>query len=426
MDIRTGMNVTELLKDLPESEIEKRLFRLKWLNLARPKQITPKGYWSIWLILAGRGWGKTLTGAQDMAWFALRNPDSRLAIVAPTFADGRDTCIEGESGLYSVLDEKLIANYNRSLGELVLVNGSRFKTFSSDTPERLRGPQHHRVWCDELGSWKYSETWDQMMFGLRLGENPKVVVTTTPKPIPLVKDLLKRKDTIITRGSTFENENNLADSSLKQLKERYEGTRLGRQELYAEVLEDVSGSLWSRDLIEKSMMKYNEKLPDMKRIVIAVDPAVTANKNSDETGIVVCGIDFQGKYYILNDISGKYSPDAWAKKVVEAYESYKADKVIAEVNNGGDLVERVVKTQHENVSYKSVRATRGKFVRAEPIAALYEQKRVKHLERFSLLEDQLCSYNPEITKQSPDRLDALVWGLTELSARSGIASWRIS
>ena len=296
MDIRTGMNVTELLKDLPESEIEKRLFRLKWLNLARPKQITPKGDWSIWLILAGRGWGKTLTGAQDMAWFALRNPDSRLAIVAPTFADGRDTCIEGESGLYSVLDEKLIANYNRSLGELVLVNGSRFKTFSSDTPERLRGPQHHRVWCDELGSWKYSETWDQMMFGLRLGENPKVVVTTTPKPIPLVKDLLKRKDTIITRGSTFENENNLADSSLKQLKERYEGTRLGRQELYAEVLEDVSGSLWSRDLIEKSMMKYNEKLPDMKRIVIAVDPAVTSYKNSDETGIVVCLIDFQGKY----------------------------------------------------------------------------------------------------------------------------------
>jgi len=418
-------NIKDLDK-LSSIEIDARLLRLKWINLARPKQLTPKGDWSIWLILAGRGWGKTLTGAQDMAWFALNNPDSRLAIVAPTFADGRDTCIEGESGLLSIMDDKIIANYNRSLGEIVLHNGSRFKTFSADTPERLRGPQHHRVWCDELGSWKYTETWDQMMFGLRLGEHPKVIVTTTPKPIPLIKDLLKRKDTYTTTGSTFENKDNLAEASLSQLKEKYEGTRLGRQELYAEVLEDVEGSLWSRDMIESSMVRYNEKLPSFKRVVIAVDPAVTANKRSDETGVVVCAEDFQGKYYILNDLSGKYSPDAWAKKVVEAYESYKADKVIAEVNNGGDLVERVVKTVDRNVNYKSVRATRGKFVRAEPIAALYEQKRVRHLNRFNLLEDQLCSYNPEITSQSPDRLDALVWGLTELSARSGIASWKIS
>jgi phage terminase large subunit-like protein len=414
------------LENLSDMDIESRILRLKWVKQSRPKQLTPDGDWSVWLILAGRGWGKTLTGAQDMAWFALNNPDSRIAIVAPTFADGRDTCIEGESGLISILSEKLIANYNRSLGELVLHNGSRFKTFSSDTPERLRGPQHHRAWCDELGSWKYSETWDQLLFGLRLGDNPKVIVTTTPKPIPLVKDLAKRKDVHITSGSTFENKANLAESSLEQLKQRYEGTRLGRQELYAEVLEDVEGSLWSRDLIEKSILPYNEKLPDMKRIVVAVDPAVTANKNSDETGIVVCSVDFKGRYYILNDMSGKYTPDAWAKKTVETYESYNADKVIAEVNNGGDLVERVVKTQDANVSYKSVRATRGKFVRAEPIAALYEQKRVKHLERFSILEDQLCSYNPEITSQSPDRLDALVWGLTELSARSGIASWKIT
>jgi phage terminase large subunit-like protein len=264
------------------------------------------------------------------------------------------------------------------------------------------------------------------MFGLRLGEHPKVIVTTTPKPIPLVKELHKRTDTHVTSGSTFENSDNLAEASLKQLKEKYEGTRLGRQELYAEVLEDVEGSLWSRDMIESSMVRYNEKLPDFKRVIVAVDPAVTANKNSDETGIVVCASDYKGKFYILNDLSGKYTPDAWAKKTVEAYESYKADKVIAEVNNGGDLVQKVVKTIDPNVSYKAVRATRGKFVRAEPIAALYEQKRVKHAERFNNLEDQLCSYNPEITSQSPDRLDALVWGLTELSSRSGIASWRIT
>jgi len=414
------------LESLSDIEIETRLLRLKWIKSARPKQLTPKGDWSIWLILAGRGWGKTLTGAHDMAWFGLTNPDSRLAIVAPTFADGRDTCIEGESGLLSVLNEEVIANYNRSLGELILKNGTRYKTFSSDTPERLRGPQHHRVWCDELGSWKYSETWDQMMFGLRLGDHPKVIVTTTPKPIPLVKELHKRTDTHVTSGSTFENKANLAEASLKQLKEKYEGTRLGRQELYAEVLEDVEGSLWNREMIESSMIRFNEKLPDFKRIVVAVDPAVTANVNSDETGIVVCATDFKGKFYILNDLSGKYSPDTWAKKAVEAYESYKADKIIAEVNNGGDLVQKVVKTIDPNVSYKAVRATRGKFVRAEPIAALYEQKRVKHVERFNNLEDQLCSYNPEITSQSPDRLDALVWGLTELSARSGVASWRIS
>ena len=414
------------LESLSDIEIETRLLRVKWIKSARPKQLTPKGDWSIWLILAGRGWGKTLTGAHDMAWYGLKNPDSRLAIVAPTFADGRDTCIEGESGLLSVLNENVIANYNRSLGELLLKNGSRYKTFSSDTPERLRGPQHHRVWCDELGSWKYSETWDQMMFGLRLGEHPKVIVTTTPKPIPLVKELHKRTDTHVTSGSTFENSSNLAEASLKQLKEKYEGTRLGRQELYAEVLEDVEGSLWSRDMIESSMVRYNEKLPDFKRVIVAVDPAVTANKNSDETGIVVCASDYKGKFYILNDLSGKYTPDAWAKKTVEAYESYKADKVIAEVNNGGDLVQKVVKTIDPNVSYKAVRATRGKFVRAEPIAALYEQKRVKHAERFNNLEDQLCSYNPEINSQSPDRLDALVWGLTELSSRSGIASWRIT
>jgi phage terminase large subunit-like protein len=414
------------LESLSDIEIETRLLRVKWIKSARPKQLTPKGDWSIWLILAGRGWGKTLTGAHDMAWYGLKNPDSRLAIVAPTFADGRDTCIEGESGLLSVLNENVIANYNRSLGELLLKNGSRYKTFSSDTPERLRGPQHHRVWCDELGSWKYSETWDQMMFGLRLGEHPKVIVTTTPKPIPLVKELHKRTDTHVTSGSTFENSDNLAEASLKQLKEKYEGTRLGRQELYAEVLEDVEGSLWSRDMIESSMVRYNEKLPDFKRVIVAVDPAVTANKNSDETGIVVCASDYKGKFYILNDLSGKYTPDAWAKKTVEAYESYKADKVIAEVNNGGDLVQKVVKTIDPNVSYKAVRATRGKFVRAEPIAALYEQKRVKHAERFNNLEDQLCSYNPEINSQSPDRLDALVWGLTELSSRSGIASWRIT
>ena len=399
---------------------------LSWYKTARPKQITPKGDWSVWLILAGRGWGKTRTGAQDIAFYGLTKPNSRIAIVTPTFGDGRDTCMEGVSGLLSCLDPDSILNWNRSIGELTLKNGTVYKTFSSEQPDRLRGPQFHRAWCDELGSWKNPEAWDQLMFGLRLGDKPQVIITTTPKPTKLIKELFNNKDSLVTRGSTFENKDNLAGSAVKTLKEKYEGTRLGRQELFAEILEDVEGALWNRNMIHKALIRNTDTIPNYSRTVVAIDPAVTHNKTSNETGIVICARGSDDKFYILDDVSGKYSPDAWAKIAVENYYKYEADKIIAEVNNGGDLVEKVIRTIDRNISYGSVRATKGKYLRAEPISALYEQNRVKHLKPFQFLEDQMANYNPTTFDGSPDRLDALVWGLTELSARTGKVSWRIT
>jgi len=378
------------------------------------------------LILAGRGWGKTRTGAQDIAFYGLTKPNSRIAIVTPTFGDGRDTCIEGVSGLMGCLDPDSIDNWNRSIGELTLKNGTIYKTFSSEQPDRLRGPQFHRAWCDELGSWKNPEAWDQLMFGLRLGVKPQVIITTTPKPTTLIKELVNNKDSLVTRGSTFENQDNLAESAVKKLKEKYEGTRLGRQELFAEILEDVEGALWNRDMISKALLKSTEEVPTLVRTVVAIDPAVTQNKLSNETGIVVCAKGFDEKFYVIDDVSGKYTPDSWAKIAVETYYKYEADKIIAEVNNGGDLVERVIRTIDNNVSYGSVRATKGKYLRAEPISALYEQQRVKHIKPFQFLEDQMANYNPLTFAGSPDRLDALVWGLTELSQRTGKAFWRVS
>ena len=399
---------------------------LNWCKTARPKQITPKGDWNVWLILAGRGWGKTRTGAQDIAFYGLTKPNSRIAIVTPTFGDGRDTCMEGVSGLLGCIEPDLIENWNRSIGELTLKNGTIYKTFSSEQPDRLRGPQFHRAWCDELGSWKNPEAWDQLLFGLRLGEKPQVIITTTPKPTALIKELVNNKDSLVTRGSTFENKDNLADSAVKKLEEKYKGTRLGRQELYAEILEDVEGALWNRNMISKALLKNTEKTPNFTRTVIAIDPAVTQNKLSNETGIVICARGEDNKFYIIDDISGKYSPDAWARKAVDNYYKYEADKIIAEVNNGGDLVERVIRNIDGNVSYGSVRATKGKYLRAEPISALYEQDRVKHLKPFQFLEDQMANYNPMTFSGSPDRLDALVWGLTELSMRTGQVNWRIT
>ena len=425
------MNQNNLLKSeeyltkltLPNQKI--LLSHLKWCKTARQNQITPKGDWNTWLVLAGRGWGKTRTGAQDIAFYGLTKPNSRIAIVTPTFGDARDTCVEGVSGLLSVIEPELIENWNRSIGELKLKNGTLYKTFSAEQPDRLRGPQFHRAWCDELGSWRDPETYDQLLFGLRLGDKPQCIITTTPKPSELLKGLLNNKDIHITKGSTFDNIDNLAKSAVDKLKEKYEGTRLGRQELYAEVLEDVEGALWNRNVIQKALEKVEQET-NYKRIVIAIDPAVTQNKNSSETGIVVAGLGEDNLYYIIDDLSGKYSPDGWARKCIDAYYKYDADKIIAEVNNGGDLVEKVVRTIDMNVNFGSVRATKGKYLRAEPVSALYEQNRVIHKKAFPFLEDQMCNYNPISYTGSPDRLDALVWALTELTLRSGKAFWRIS
>jgi len=400
------------------------LARASWLGSARPSQITPQGDWSHWLVLAGRGFGKTRMGAEDIAWYAATHPEERIAVVAPTRDDIRGTCFEGLSGLKSTIPSEMIHSYNRSTQEITLTNGALIRGFSADTPERLRGPQFHRAWCDEIAAWTYPETYDQLMLGLRLGDNPQCIITTTPKPTDIIRSLLKQPNTHVTRGSTFDNAKNLAPAALERLKAKYEGTRLGRQELYAEVLDDIEGALWAYSTIER--LRVNKDVePEFIRIVVAVDPAVTSGEDSDETGIVVAGRAADDQFYVLEDASMRGSPDAWMQRAVDVFHKWRADRIVAEVNNGGDLVERVLRTKDRTVPYSAVRASRGKIVRAEPIAALYEQGKVHHVGEFRELEDQLISYTPT-SKKSPDRLDALVWCLTELSLRSGEPAWRIS
>ena len=401
-----------------------------WLSTARPTQLTPVGDWNIWLILAGRGWGKTRTGASDALLYALRNPNVQVAVLAPTFGDIRRVAFGGVSGILKTCPEECMLKgrgqgYNSSASEIRLFNGSIIYGFSATEPERLRGPQFHRAWCDELAAWRYPEAFDQLMFGLRLGENPKCIITTTPKPTPLIRKLLDRKDVVVTTGNTFENSDNLAASTLAMLKEKYEGTALGRQELYAEVLDNLEGALWNNSMIDACRLPRDTK-PEFTKIIVAVDPAVTANADSDESGIVVVGKDAEKKYYLLDDRSGVYTPNDWARLAVELYHTWQANLIVAEVNNGGDLVESLIRSVDVNCKYRSVHASRGKMLRAEPISALYEQGKVHHIGIYPELEEQMCTYTGDRPKPSPDRLDALVWGLTELSKSSGDIAWRIS
>ena len=401
-----------------------------WLSTARPTQLTPQGDWNIWLILAGRGWGKTRTGAADAMLYALRNPEVQVAVITPTFGDIRRVAFGGVSGILKTLPQGCMLEgrgqgYNSSASEIRLFNGSKIFGFSATEPDRLRGPQFHRAWCDELAAWRYPETFDQLMFALRLGDNPQCVITTTPRPTPLIRKLLDRDDVVVTTGSTFENEANLAESTLAMLKEKYEGTTLGRQELYAEVLDNLEGALWNNRMIDEARLPKDSQI-EFTKIVVALDPAVTANDDSDETGIVVVGKDQQNKYYLLDDKSGKYSPDEWGRLSVELYYTWEANLIVAEVNNGGDLVERLIRSIDTSCRYRSVHASRGKMLRAEPISALYEQGKVHHLGVFPELENQMCTYTGDRPKPSPDRLDALVWGLTEISKSRGEIAWRVS
>lgn len=365
--------------------------------------------------MAGRGWGKTRTGAEDVAAYALWNPGVRVGVVAPTFADARDICVEGESGLLQVIPSPCIAAWHRSMGEMLLFNGSRIKLFSADEPERLRGPQHHRVWCDELGAWTSRKAFDQLWFGLRLGNDPKVVITTTPRNRDVIKELLKKrgKGVFLTHGRTLENKGNLAPQIIEHLMERYAGTRLGRQELDAELLTDTTGALWQREALDKYRV---ECAPDMTRIIVAIDPAMSSGEDSDETGIIAAGRGIDGLIYVISDWSGRHTPDAWAQRAVMLYREMNAQMIVAEINAGGDLVERVLRQVAPDVRFKPVRASRGKAERALPVAALYEQGRVRHVGLMDKLEDQMVSFSPsKPAEKSPDRVDALVWAISELS-----------
>lgn len=376
----------------------------------------PHDGWHTWLLLAGRGFGKTRAGAEEFAWQLLSHDGWRGAIVAPTEADARDTCMEGESGLLGILPPAVIDKWNRSLGELRLCNGSRAKLFSADVPERLRGPQHHIAWCDELGAWRHADALDQLRFGLRLGTHPRLIVTTTPRPTPLLRSVMAGEGVHVTRGNTFENAANLAPVALAELKKRYDGTRLGRQELYAELIEDVPGALWLHSQLDALRVKAP---PPLLRIVIAVDPAVTSGEAADATGIVAVGRGEDQHAYVLADATLQAPPHQWARRVVALYESLRADLVIGEVNQGGDLVESVLRTIAPQLPYRAVRANRGKLLRAEPVAALYEQNRVHHVGSFTALEDEMTRFAPGALNDSPDRVDALVWALAELMLHPG-------
>lgn len=354
-----------------------------------------------------------------MAWFGMQNPGSRIAVIAPTFADARDTCVEGVSGLLSVIPEVCIDTWNRNPNgaELVLWNGTRYKLFSASEAGRLRGPQHHRAWAEELCEWPDPDTWDQLQFGLRLGDCPQVVVTTTPKPTPLLKDIMATSGVMITRGSTFDNADNLAAHALQKFRAKYEGTRLGRQELFAEVLDDVQGALWTVDMLDTHRLRGAPS--DLQRIVVAVDPSGTSgNGKGDNIGIVAAAQARDGRFYVLEDDSCNLSPEGWARRVVALYEKWGADRVVAERNFGGAMVEAVLRTASRNLPVRMVTASRGKIVRAEPIAALYEQGKVSHCGAFNDLEDEMCAMTGAgyVGKGSPDRADALVWALTDLSS----------
>ena len=380
----------------------------------------PPGHWTYWLLMAGRGFGKTRCGAEVVRQWV--KTSRYVNLIAATSDDARDIMIEGESGIMAICPRSERPAYKTSKSRLEWPNGARSLIFTADEPERLRGKQHEKLWADELGAWRYPEAWDQAQFGLRLGKHPQAVVTTTPRPTPTVKDLMKHPGTVVTRGTTYDNRENLAESFFATIIRKYEGTRLGRQELNAEVLDDNPGALWQRAQIDAARV---DVAPLLRRIVVGVDPAVTSREDSDETGIIAVGEGDDRDWYVLDDRSLIASPDAWARAAVKCYHDNKADRLIAETNNGGEMVELTIRNVDRNVSFEAVTASRGKMIRAEPIAALYEQGRVHHVGSFPALEDQMCDYDPLTSPFSPDRMDALVWAMTKLSDSNGrgILDW---
>jgi len=374
--------------------------------------------WTTWLMLGGRGAGKTRAGAEWVRSLAAETPDARIALVGETLADARTVMVEGVSGLLAVHPPDETPRYEPSKRQLTFASGAMAQLFSSEDPESLRGPQFSAAWCDELGKWRRpQQTWDMLQFGLRLGDDPRQVVTTTPRPIPLVKALLADPRTAVTRVATSANAGNFAPSFLERIVGRYRGTRLGRQELDAELLEDRPDSLWPRALIERARVSA---APDLKRIVVAVDPPASSSARADACGIVVAGLSDAGHAYVLADLTRQGSrPLDWARTVIAAYRRFEADRIVVEVNQGGDMVDAVLRQVDASVPVSSVRATRGKVLRAEPVAALYEQGRVAHVGALPVLEDEMSDFGADGLSGggSPDRVDALVWALTDLCLR---------
>ncbi|MGJ0508425.1 MAG: DNA-packaging protein [Methylocystis sp.] len=417
--------LNEALEPFSARELSRLL--ADWEFVARkdqwPPHLAASGEpWRIWLILGGRGAGKTRAGAEwvkglatGRSQFAAR-PVGRIALIGETAADVRDVMIEGVSGVLSVHGRRERPRWESSRRRLLWDSGAMAQAFSAEDPESLRGPQFDAAWCDELAKWRYArETWDMLQFGLRLGDWPRQLVTTTPRPTPLLKELLAHPATALTRALTRENAANLAPSFLEAMIAQYAGTRLGRQELDGEMVEERKDALWTRGMIESLRVK---EAPPLSRIVVAIDPPASSGKRADNCGIVACGADASGCVHVLEDATlSAARPAQWARAAIALYHRLSADALVAEVNQGGEMVRAVLNEADPAAPVTMVRATRGKYLRAAPVAQLYEQGRVKHVGAFPALEDEMCDFGLDglSSGRSPDRLDALVWAIAALA-----------
>jgi phage terminase large subunit-like protein len=407
---------TRLLGEM--SPLECAQIYYDWTFWARPDQAPPPGDWIVWLILAGRGAGKTRAGAEAVRLWS--QSFANVNLIGPTADDVRDVMVLGDSGVLNCCRKDERPRYLASAARLEWPNGAMSFLFSAEEPDRLRGKQHMKLWCDELAAWRRPDAFDQAMLGLRLGDKPQMVVTTTPRPTKIIKQLAADKDTIVTRGSTFENKGHLARAFLDRIAKRYEGRTIGRQELMAEIVEETPGALWTRALIERQRVAPEAAPKEFSEVVVAVDPPARSGSRADECGLVVAAKASDGRIFVLADLTSQGdSPAAWAARVGAAYRGFRANRVVAEINNGGDMVAEVLRQAEPQLPVRSVTATRGKFLRAEPVAAAYERGLAFHAGVFPQLEDQLCALTPDFDRRSgssPDRADALVWAIADLLA----------
>ncbi|HEX4890787.1 MAG TPA: terminase family protein [Alphaproteobacteria bacterium] len=411
----------EILAALPVA-LHKQIIWL-WKFWARDDQLAPAGEWSAWLMLGGRGAGKTRAGAEWVrASVTGKTPlakgrRARIALVGETISSAREVMVEGESGIMAISPPWERPKYEASRRRLIWPNGAQAQLFSAEDPDGLRGPQFDGAWADELAKWRHGrETWDMLQFGMRLGADPRQVITTTPRPVKLLRDLLADPNIVVSRAASYANAANLAPQFFARITAQYEGTRLGRQELMAELLEDNPDALWSRAQIDAGRVNVAAEMP---RIVVGIDPPAASTVNSDTCGIIVAGLGTDGHGYVLADYSVQgVSPQVWASRAVAAYRDFQADRLVAEVNQGGDMVEAVIRQVDRHAPVRSVRASRGKTARAEPVSALYEQGRVHHVGAMPALEDEMAEFTRGFNRAdagwSPDRVDALVWAITEL------------
>lgn len=390
-----------------------------WQAFARPEQLAPEGDWMTWLVLAGRGFGKTRCGAEWIRAEVTSKRASSIALIAETQKDLEEVMCFGVSGISSVFPPHQKPKITKKPIRVEFHTGAVAYGYNATEPDQLRGPNFDAAWGDELAKWRYArDTFDQLQFGLRLGKHPRQIFTTTPRPIPILKEILSASTTAVTRGITMDNRANLAEPFIKYITEKYAGTRLGRQELSAEILDDVPDALWTRMALDRDRRKPDQ-VPALKRVVVAIDPAAKKNDMPEDgaaTGIVVAGIGEDNRGYVLDDATCRESPNGWARMAVACFDRHQGDCIVGEINNGGEMVQATVRAVRSTVPFKEVHASKGKWTRAEPIAALYEQGRISHVGTFASLEDEMVNFGPNGMSgdASPDRVDALVWALTEL------------